>query len=561
MKKKALSILLATAMTSAMLAGCGSGSAQQSAPAQEAAPAAEAAEAAEEQAAPAEEAPKAELQTEATSEDVVSAHVDVVNLASERDPTDMGPWAGNMGGASGIIPLVYQSLQIRELNKDPEPCLAKSVEVVDEKTYNIELFDYIYDTEGNQLTANVIKFGVEKAKEIGKDNTAKAVDSIEVTGDYTFTVHFGERAAMGDYEGFLTQLKFVTQAAYEAEGNNMSQHPIGTGPYIMSNYVSGSVIEFTKNPNYWQTDEQYIARSSEAHADQINYQIITEALQRAIAIENGSLDYGGVTLNDKERLAAEGFGIVPIPDNLTYMMFANMDETSYLAGNKDLREAIFYALDNESISALFTSQDSVPVYDLSNSNYPDYYGDYYKSEDNIYKYDPDKAMELVASSGYDGRELTIITSSDEASTEMAQIIVQFLNTIGVNAKIDSYQSQLMGDIAADPAKWDLYILQYASTDYSVNVWEKVLNRAKYKWDGTINFVFDDELQNKLAEVRTPAGHTEENVKALHDYIADQAWAIGLVQGIPYYACSSKFDAENVVFSEQRVIRPNASIYK
>lgn len=555
MKKKVLALLLATVMVTGSLAGCGdNGSSNGSA-----ATGGEAATAGTEAPSAAQEAT---IQTEATSTDVESVHVDEVNIASDRDPTDMGPWAGNMGGASAQIPVVYQTLQIMELNSDPEPCLAKTVTKVDEHTYDVELFDYITDSEGNPLTSNDIAFGVEKAKEIGKVAATKVVDSIEVKDDYNFTVHFSDTAAMGDFEGFFCQTFFVTQAAYESEGNGMAQNPIGTGPYKLKEYVGGSVISFELRDDYWQTDAQYIARSSEAHADVINFQIITEALQRAIAIENGTLDYGAVALNDKERLEQEGYDIVAVPDNLTYMMFLNMDSASVVSGNQELREALFYALDNTQLAALYTTSDAVPVYDISNSNYSDYYEDAYKAEDNYYQYDIAKAQELLASSGFDtSQTLTLICSSDQGSIELAEIIKTFWEPLGITIDIQSYQGNLMSDVAADPNNWDVYLLQYASTDYAVNVREKVLNKSKYSWGGTINFVMEDELQQKLAECRSSEGHTEENVIGFHDYVVDQAWCMGLVQGIQYYACSSKLDADNVVMSDQRLIRPNATIYK
>jgi hypothetical protein len=37
--------------------------------------------------------------------------------------------------------------------------------------------------------------------------------------------------------------------------------------------------------------------------------------------------------------------------------------------------------------------------------------------------------------------------------------------------------------------------------------------------------------------------------------------MGLIQGVQYYACSSIIDTQNVVMSDQRIIRPNATIYK
>lgn len=540
------------------LAGCGGSSGSSAATADTAATeaVAEASSAAESDAA------KTEIQTEATS-DAESAHVAEMVLAAERDPTDMGPWAGNMGGASAIIPLVYEALQIRELNKDAEPCLAKTVEKEDDYTYNVELFDYITDSAGNPLTSSDVQYSVTKAKEIGKESTSKLIDEIEIVDDYNFIVHFSDQAAMGDFEGFFSQFKIVTQAAYESKNENMSNgnDAIGTGPYVITDHTGGSQIVFEARDDYWQTDDNYRARSSRVNADKVTFSIVTEALQRAVAIENGTMDYGYVSLNSKNDLEAKGFGIVPVPDNLTWMLFADMDEASVLSSNKELRQALFYALDNPSISTLFTSGDSVPVYDISNTNYPDYYGDYYSSQDDYYQYDVEKAKELLAESGFDtSQTLKLMCASDEAATDIAEILKNLWGAIGVDVEIISYQSNLLSDVSTDPNNWDLYLLQYASTDYAVNVWEKVLNKNKYSWGGTINFVIDDELQSKLAEVRSADGHTEENVKAFHDYLVDQAWCMGLIQGINYYACSDKLDSDNVVFSEQRIIRPNCTTF-
>jgi ABC-type transport system substrate-binding protein len=557
MKRRGLALILATAMVAGSLTGCG-GTGNTDTPA-----ASNGGTSTSDSNEPEEKNETPSVQQSQTSTEVESAHVSVVNIASDRDPTDMGPWAGNMGGASAQIPLVYQTLQIMELNGEREPCLAKTVTQVDEYTYDVELFDYIHDSLGNPLTANDIKFGVEKAKEIGKVAAVKVVDSVEVTDDTHFTVHFSDAFAMGDSEGFFCQTFFVTQAAYEADGNNMAQNPIGTAAYKVKEYVGGSHFTFVKDENFWQTDEQYLARSSEVHADEVNFVIVTEAAQRAIGVETGTLDYASVTLSDKARLESEGYEFVAVPDNLTYMLFMNMDETSAVANNKELREALYYALDNQGISDLYTSADSVPVYDLSNSNYPDYYEDDYKAEDNYYQFDLEKAKELLAQSGFDtNQKLTLICSSDEGSNQVAEILKNYWTQLGItNIDIQSYQGNLMSDVAADPGNWDIYLLQYASTDYAVNVWEKVLNKAKYSWGGTINFVMDDTLQEMLANCRTEEGHTKENIIAFHDYIVDGAWAMGLIQGVQYYACSSIIDTQNVVMSDQRIIRPNATIYK
>ena len=575
MKKKRLAILMAAVMSVSIFAGCGSSSSSSSSSDTSSEETTEeAADEAEEEASEEEAAEETEETAEAESTEGAAASSDAVTvseiyIASERDPTDLGPFAGNMGGASAIVPLVYQTLYIRTIDETDnlgQPCLAKEIVDNGDNSYTVELFDYIYDSDGNHFTTSDIEYCIETSVSIGKVSSVKVVDHLDIVDDYNFTVYFDESARMGDYEGFFDQAFWVTQAAYE-EYDGMSQQPVGTGQYVMSDYVGGSNIEFTKNEDYWQTDETYIALSSAAYADVINYPIITEAMQRAIAVESGTLDYGAISYTDYDRVAAtEGVGILEVPDNLTNMLFMNMSGDSVLSDNLELREALCYALDNVGIASMVSSSYAVPVYDLSNSNYPDYYADYYEAQatngENIYAYDTDKALELLEESGFDtSQSLTLICSSDENITDLAQIIQTYLAMIGIDVTIEAYQSSMVSNIAEDTAGWDLYLLQYASTDYAVNVWEKVLNEEKYSWEGTINFVFDDTLQEMLAEVRTTEGHTEEAVIAFHDYVADQAYAIGLCQFINYFAYDATLFAEDgIVMSDQRIIRPNSCTF-
>lgn len=572
MKKRRLAILMAAVMSVSVLAGCGSSSdssdSTDTASEESAEEESSEEEAAEEETAEEEEETSIEAEeTAGAAADAEAVTVSEVYIASERDPTDLGPFAGNMGGASAIVPLVYQTLYICTLDETDtlgQPCLAKEIVENEDGSYSVELFDYIYDSEGNHLTTSDIEYCLETSVSLGKVSAVKVVDHLDIIDDYNFVVYFSDDARMGDYESFFCQTFWVTEAAYEATGG-MSQQPIGTGQYVMTEYVGGSNIQFTKNEDYWQTDESYIALSSAAYADVVNFPIITEAMQRAIAVESGTLDYGAISYTDLERVSStEGVGIYEVPDNLTNMIFANMSGDSALSDNQALREAIFYALDNEGIASMVSTSYAVPVYDLSNSNYPDYYEDYYVAEaesgSNIYAYDVDKAKELLAESGYDtSQPITILCSSDENITDLAQIIKTYLEVIGLEVTIDAYQSNMVSNIAEDTTAWDLYLLQYASTDYAVNVWEKVLNKSKYSWEGTINFVYDDTLQDMLAEVRTVDGHTEEAVEAFHDYVADQAYAMGICQFINYYAYDATLFDE-IVMSDQRIIRPNSCTY-
>ncbi len=60
--------------------------------------------------------------------------------------------------------------------------------------------------------------------------------------------------------------------------------PIGTGPYIVTNYEKANILELAANENYWD---------GEAHYDVINAVYITDAKTRALALMDGEK----ITLN------------------------------------------------------------------------------------------------------------------------------------------------------------------------------------------------------------------------------------------------------------------------
>ena len=73
--------------------------------------------------------------------------------------------------------------------------------------------------------------------------------------DWTVDVDWAGHGADYTWENFRL-LGNMTLRPVEAEGVDMVdwRNALGTGPFIWSNYVDGSVAEYVKNPNYWGTD-------------------------------------------------------------------------------------------------------------------------------------------------------------------------------------------------------------------------------------------------------------------------------------------------------------------
>ena len=87
----------------------------------------------------------------------------VVGIAG--DPGNIGPFQGMGPGRIGILFTTYEFLVTKDGAEYPG-VLMKELTPVDDLTYDVEIYDYIYDQDGNHLTASDIKFCYESAPAI-----------------------------------------------------------------------------------------------------------------------------------------------------------------------------------------------------------------------------------------------------------------------------------------------------------------------------------------------------------------------------------------------------------
>lgn len=466
---------------------------------------------------------------------------DIVKMCGSSDPGNLSPWNGSSGSRGTYLPMFYQSLITRTSSGEPEFCLAKSYEKIDDLTYQVTLYDYIYDTEHNPLTASDVVFSYEKAAQIGKATGISTIESVTALNAYTVEFKYTSLGIGDLYDSW--SLFIVTQAAYEASSDEMAVDPVGTTQYRLKEYITDYICSAEKTHDYWQTDASLIDTMSQANAEVIEWYVISDAEQRAVALKTGTVDQANINYTSVQQMdSVNGISTAAAGGTETIMLFCNMSENSVLSSNVALRKAIFYALNNEALAAGNTNGPYAAVYDLLNPYYGDYYEADYEAEDNYYDYNVDKAKELLAEAGYSEGELTLnlICRNRQDFTDEATMIQAYLEQIGISLKINTYEISLLSEYASDPALWDLYLFANGSSNsYGVGLYTKMFDAANYTWGGTINFAVDPTLQEKLAACANLDTYSEETMRAFHDYVIEQAYAMGLMQDTKYYGVSDR----------------------
>ena len=365
-----------------------------------------------------------------------------VRIGSQYEWEDKNPYAEISGGADRNLRIIYEPVFDRDRDTgDLISVLGKSWKEVDPFTYEVELYDYIKDSAGNSIKADDILFSFDTMKKMGNYWVSYLVKSCTKVDEYTFQLTLWTARA-GALETVLCKTPIISQASYEA--NDFSQNPIGSGHYVLTNYVSGSSWTYGVNENYWQTEE-LAAPFSKANISNIEYKVYKETAQCSIALETGDIDVIEDVAASEFYLFEEGGEDTDMATMREYashfITFLNYNcNESNVFSNIKLRKAVSTAIDSQVLLDNAYDGHGGVAKTLGASSCADV-KDEWLSED-YYDYNPEKAKELLKEAGYAEGELSIrlLVDNFSARVRMAQIIQSSLAEIGVDVEILAYDT-------------------------------------------------------------------------------------------------------------------------
>ena len=465
-------------------------------------------------------------------------------VAIDSDIGDISPFGVSGGGRNYVRFMLYdciaQASAPGQSIDEMDWALAKNITKIDDLTYEIEIYDYIYDTAGNHMTASDVAFSLNKAVELGTSSKFSSnFDHCTVTGDYTVELGI-TTPKLGIIEYMCSQIPVVVQTSYEAQSENeRATKPVTTGPYKISELVSGSYLVMEKNEKYWQTDDSMKSYQAAQNVDKVTLQVTTENSQRAIALETKSATVAtsvavsdiGQFIND-DGSARDGYNVKSVLSGTTTVLEFNCDEGAVF-DNKELRQAVLYAIDSEAVMQAALSGNGMITNDFSSQAASDY--DKGWNDEDYYGYDEEKAKEMMKEAGYPdgGLKIKIMTWEDTAMKTACQVVQAYLLQIGISSEIVVYDNALFNTNMYDSKQWDILINGYGCTDYVVDTWSLRFDRTGFSNNKTGQFIADDKLQELLLAACNIETHSMETVDAFHEYVRDNAYACGLYTPYKY----------------------------
>lgn len=456
--------------------------------------------------------------------------------ALSSDPQDIAPFNVNSGSRTNLIPYIYESLFDCDATHY-YPVLAKSYTETDPLYWDVELYDYIKDSEGNPIDAYDVVYCYDNFQASGTFLHADMYDHVEATGDYTLRFYWTrEITGVCDLEWAFCKVPIYNQEAYE--NGKFETAPVATGPYCVKSFTAGSGVVLERNENYWQTDESLIIKGHHANVQTIEFPVISETSQQIIALQNGTIDFSSVVPTENlqdfiDGAYSEQCSVTRAPSNGYFYIMGNMSDNS-IWSDVNFRKAVFYALDNEAIGAAVNYPAAEAI---GTPMWPEFYDAMAAEETYVNTYDLTVAKEYLDKSAYNGEEVTLLLWNATVEKDMGPMIQSLLGAVGINVTL-RFEEQSQGEaILGTDSGYDFFVSAGGGSSL-IGGLNRMINNSDYANGMALGCLYDETLFEKYNYVNNAKNFTVENTLDLMHYVYDNAYLYAMVYEVSNRVYSS-----------------------
>ncbi len=316
---------------------------------------------------------------------------------------------------------------------------------------------------GRELTAQDIEYNFHRVWGLGSGFTAPPetytgalaklpYESVTATDKYTvvFKLKQPQLGALEliliDWGAFILPPEVIQQQGDVKEWRNL----VGTGPFMLTDWVDGSSTTWTRNPDYWGFDEKY-PQNRLPYFDGLSALIMKEPATILAALRSGQVDYVGWIGQAEMIYTAEKESIERTNPEITFYPYSIRSENAFNFNmatdnpfSKDIRvrRAMQMALDLETMNKTYFKGEArwKPRGALGDAVGGTPFEEWPEEVRKGYMYDPEGAKKLLDEAGYppgpDGIRIKATEYHFEhADFDYAQLAASYWKAIGVEVEI------------------------------------------------------------------------------------------------------------------------------
>ena len=376
---------------------------------------------------------------------------DELVFVNYRDIRDLNPhlYAGEMYAQS----ILYDTL-VSSAEDGYKGCLAEDWTISEDgRTYTFNIRDGVYFSDGTLCDANAVLANFNAIIENKERHTwlemMNLLVGVSAPDSDTFVIELSE-----PYYPMLTELGCIRPFAMispncmkNGSTKDGVEGYIGTGPYVLTDFVTDEYAVFERNENYWG-EKPKIRR--------ITVKVIPDNQTRIMALESGEIDLiFGKNMIDADAISqylnSDKFTVgLSDPTSTRHIV---LNTTHEILGDLAVRQALQYATNRQAISdGIFYGLEQ-PAGTLYASTIP-----YCDVDLEPYSYDSEKAGHILDEAGWvmgsdgirakDGKklELDLLYNSDSVTEKtISEYLQSEYQKLGISMNIHGEEEQSYRD--------------------------------------------------------------------------------------------------------------------
>lgn len=405
-----------------------------------------------------------------------AASPNVIVRAMTSEPAVIDPQGAPSSGLSLVLPYLFDTLVVRDVDNTIHPALAESWEVSDDgRTITMTLKSGVTFHDGTPMNAEAVKLTFERFKETGVASPIyegiTQMGEIEAVDETTVAFHFDQPAANFWSTISMPYAAIISPASIEAAEAEGGAHLVGTGPFKLADWTAGQSLTLDRNPDYaW--GPEITQNQGAPYLDQLVFKVIPDASTQLAALEAGEVDVIFINQPSHKQKLEGNPDVVLHETVLNSLIYLGFNTQRALFDEAPVRHALSHAIDKDQIvnlalgglgqKAFAPLPPTLPGFDPS-------------LQDHELGLDLDRSRTLLQEAGFeqtadggwerDGQPLQarLLTSTRPPNEAVATLIQSQLAAIGVPVEIQQLDGKAVMDATAQ-GEFDLLLWRYDWND-------------------------------------------------------------------------------------------------
>lgn len=457
----------------------------------------------------------------ANGQDIVSFDIhDHNNTSTEAVHVNMFNYLVKNGGDEGFI-----------------PDLAESWENIDDHTWSFKLKEGVKFHNGDELTAEDVKFTLERVardEALREYGQYKQIKEVVVKSDYEFDIVTENPEPI-----LLNRLSrlgsgILPKNYIETEGWDVFlENPVGTGPYKLKEWKKDDRIVLEPFADYF---------GEAAKWEEVVFRSIPEDSTRVSELLTGGVDIAvNIPPTDFERIEETENVSVLEAESQRVMLLILRTQGDYATADPLVREAIDLAIDKQAIvDSLLEGAGTVTRTRVTPGNggaNEDLYGQTL--------YDPERAKELLAEAGYaDGVNIKISAPNGRylKDKETVELMAAMLAEVGITAELEFLEWSAYSTKRSDRSFDDIHFIGFGNSMFDASNALVSLTKEQAVGETDYDNPEADELIKAAMQNMDPEERTKQYQKA-QELIAEDRPHIYLYQVKGIYGVNERINFE------------------